>query len=74
VLADYAAFFRTSGLLFFSVTVAVWERAARIRAMHGFRALDSVHLATAVEYGCGSFLTNDGQLARFPDIAVQILT
>ena len=32
------------------------------------------HLATAVEHGCGLFLTNDAQLRSFPDIPVEVLT
>jgi predicted nucleic acid-binding protein len=73
-LADYAAFFSSTGVHMLPVTVPVWERAARIRATHGFRALDSLHLATAVEHGCGRFLTNDTRLAGFPDIVVEVLT
>lgn len=55
------------------MTAPVWERAARIRAVHHFKPLDSLHLAAAAENGCGLFLTNDGQLRRFPDIAVEVL-
>lgn len=74
VLADYLTFFSGSGVHVLPVTVAVWERAALIRALHGFQALDSLHLATAVEHGCGRFLTNDAQLGGFPDIPVEVLS
>ena len=56
------------------MTIAVWERAARFRADHGFSAFDSLHLATAVEHGCARFLTNDAQLKRFPDLLVEVLS
>jgi predicted nucleic acid-binding protein len=56
------------------VSVAVWERAARIQADHHFSAGDALHLAAAVEHGCTRFLTNDAPLQRFPDIAVEILS
>ena len=56
------------------LTAAVCERAARVRATHGFRPLDALHLAAAVEHGCGLFLINDAQLVRFPDIPVEVLT
>lgn len=56
------------------VTSAVWERAARIRAVYKFQALDSIHLASAIEHGCGLFLTNDAQLARCTAIPVEVLT
>jgi predicted nucleic acid-binding protein len=36
-------------------------------------ALDSIHLAAAIEHGCGLFLTNDGQLSRCKAITVEVL-
>ena len=45
-----------------------------IRAQYGFRPLDSLHLAAAVEYGCTIFLTNNAQLKRFPDVVVEVLS
>ena len=36
VLADYAAFFRGPGVAVLPVTVGVWERAARVRAVAWF--------------------------------------
>jgi uncharacterized protein len=44
------------------ITPTLCDRTASIRATYGFRPLDSLHLAAAVEYGCGLFLTNDSQL------------
>jgi uncharacterized protein len=73
-LASYAIFFASPTPRMLAVTVAVWERAARIRADHGFSALDSLHLATTVEHGCTRFLTNDDQLKRFPDVLVEVLS
>jgi predicted nucleic acid-binding protein len=71
---QYAAYFADPGIEMLPVTVAVWERAASVRAVHGFQALDAIHLATAVEHGCGLFLTNDARLARFADVPVEVLT
>ncbi len=34
---------------------------------------DALHLAAAIESGCDVFLTNDDQLANFPDITVEEL-
>jgi uncharacterized protein len=68
-----ANFFNDPDLIAVALTAPVWERAARIRAMHNFKPLDSLHLATAVEHACGLFLTNDVQLRRFPDITVEVL-
>jgi predicted nucleic acid-binding protein len=74
VLADFAAFFSDPAIRVFPVTALVCERAARIRAIHRFKALDALHLASAVENGCGLFLTNDLTLGRFTDAPVEILT
>jgi predicted nucleic acid-binding protein len=73
-IASYAAFFAGPSVRMLPVTVAVWERAARIRVDYNFSALDSLHLAGAAEHGCTHFLSNDAQLKRFPDVFVEILS
>ncbi|MGA7497455.1 MAG: PIN domain-containing protein, partial [Isosphaeraceae bacterium] len=67
-------FFSSPDLNVLPVSPAVCDRAARIRAEYGFKPLDSLHLAAAVEHGCTRFLSNDAQLKRFPDILVEILS
>jgi predicted nucleic acid-binding protein len=52
---------------------AVYDRATLIRAQHGFKTIDALHLAAAVEAGCGRFLTNDTRLRTFSDITVEVL-
>ena len=74
VQADYEKFFGSSGIQMLPVTAAIWERAAEIRAVYSFQAHDSIHLASAIEHGCGLFLTNDGSLARCTAIRVEVLT
>jgi predicted nucleic acid-binding protein len=74
VLSDYATFFASPLIQMQPVTVAVWERAARIRATYNLQALDSIHLATAIVHGCGLFLTADAQMSRCTDITVEALT
>jgi predicted nucleic acid-binding protein len=56
------------------ITVAVWDRAARIRAQYGFKPLDALHLAAAAEHRCTRFLSNDAPLKRFPDVLEEILS
>lgn len=73
-LADFNAFFTLSTMNVLRMPPTVFDRAARVRAVLGFKAADSLHLACAAEHGCGLFLTNDARLARFPDIPVEILT
>jgi predicted nucleic acid-binding protein len=40
ILTDYQRFFDSPGVQMLPVTPAVWERAARIRAVYKFQALD----------------------------------
>lgn len=73
-LADFASFFTAPDMAVLPITAAVCDRAARIRAQYGFKPLDCLHLAAAVEHGCTRFLTNDAPLQKFPDIVVELLT
>jgi uncharacterized protein len=70
----YNMFFRAKEMLVHPLPTVVFECAAVIRAKHGYKALDALHLATAVEFHCDRFLTNDNRLSGFPDIPVEILT
>lgn len=74
LIASFNTFFQLPTVMVLHMTAAVFDRAAQVRATGGFSALDALHLAAAVEYGCGLFLTNDTQLARFPDVPIEILT
>jgi predicted nucleic acid-binding protein len=74
LLTDFNSFFQLPTVTVLTMLAAVFDRAAHIRATWSFSALDALHLAAAVEHGCGLFLTNDARLARFPDIPVEILT
>ncbi|MGL4551292.1 MAG: type II toxin-antitoxin system VapC family toxin [Gemmataceae bacterium] len=72
--AAFDSFFTDSAVTVFPITRAVCERAARLRAAHPpFKLPDALHLAVAIEGGCGLFLTADARLARCPDIAVEVL-
>jgi predicted nucleic acid-binding protein len=76
VVADYQAFFADPDIRVLPLTAAVCERAARIRAASAFKLKvpDCLHLAAAIEQGCGLFLTHDAQLKQCQDIVVEILT
>jgi predicted nucleic acid-binding protein len=73
-VATYRSFFANPLVRMLPVTPAVWERAALVGATYKLKPLDSVHLATAIEHGCGLFLTADARLARCTGIAVEVLT
>lgn len=73
LLAKYDGFFSLPSVEIVGLTASVCDRAAKIRAEHGFRVPDALNLAAAVESGCRAFLTNDARLSRFPEIAVEAL-
>ena len=56
-----------------SVDSSIAELAARIRAQHGFRTPDAVHVATAQAAGADVFVTNDAKLASFSGVRVVCL-
>jgi predicted nucleic acid-binding protein len=71
--AHYRGFFASPLVQMLPVTTATWESAARLGAAFNFKALDSLHLATAIEHGCGLFLTADSRLGRCTAIHVEVL-
>src|SRR5438045_2211967 len=72
LLRDYSRFFAACRHV--RLTNAVYDKAAEIRARHtSFKALDALHLAAAVAYNCGAFLTNDRKLGAFTGIPVEII-
>jgi predicted nucleic acid-binding protein len=72
--ARYRTFFSDPDVTVLPMTVAVCERAARLRATYPIKLPDALHLATAIEHGCGAFVTADSKLARCADITVEVLT
>jgi uncharacterized protein len=73
LLADIEAFLTASDVVRVPMPTKVYERACQVRAVHNHKLADSLHLAAAVESGCGLFLTNDHRLSGFPDIPVEVL-
>mgnify|MGYP002626063595 CR=1 FL=1 len=53
------------------ITQSIADKAAQIRAQYnGFKPMDALQLAAAVESKCDLFLTNDKQLRQFTGIKV----
>jgi predicted nucleic acid-binding protein len=82
-LSDFFRFFHGPNLRTLGLNAAIHLRAGSIRGGHTYPAIplsqpkryglaDALHLA-AIEFGCDVFLTNDNQLANFPDIKVEEL-
>jgi predicted nucleic acid-binding protein len=83
-LSDFFRFFHGPNLRTLALTAATHARASAIRGSYTYPAIppaqprryglaDALHLAVAVESGCEVFLTNDNQLAGFPDITIEVV-
>ncbi len=73
LLQDYEEFFSEAVESIVELARPVLDRAAEIRARHKLSAPDAIHLAAALQAKCDQFLTNDHRLAKFDEIAVEIL-
>ena len=62
LIADYEDFLAAQKWL--AVDDNVFDRAARLRARHGLKTPDALHLATALHHGCAEFWTNDDRLSK----------
>ena len=71
LLELYEAFFAASDLRLLEITASVIERATDLRARHGFRTPDAIHLASAIDDGADLFLTGDLDLRRCGDLAIE---
>ncbi len=52
----------------------IFARALSLRAQHGLKTPDALHLATALHHGCAEFWTNDDRMrAAAGSLAVNVL-
>lgn len=54
-------------------SLAIAERAARVRAQHGLRPPDALQAATALDTGAIAFITNDAPFRRVDGLDVIVL-
>jgi predicted nucleic acid-binding protein len=73
LLLDYHRFLLGPHLTTVPLTAGVHHRAAMIRGTHNHGLADSLHLAVAVENRFDRVLTNDHNLAGFPEVTVELL-
>lgn len=64
LLDGYERAFSTPGYQFEPLTRAVFELATQLRADHGLKTPDAVHLAAALNARCDELWTNDLRLAN----------
>lgn len=62
-LALFDAFFRQAVVERHVLATGIMEHATELRAYHGLRVPDAIHLATALERRCDEFWTGDRKLA-----------
>jgi uncharacterized protein len=73
LLRDFSDFFEGGVTETVPISREVIDTATEIRAKHGFRVPDAIHLAAAIVSRCDEFLTNDRHLSPFPGITVGVL-
>jgi predicted nucleic acid-binding protein len=73
LVADYEDFLAAQHWL--NIDDGTFNRALNLRAHHGLKTPDSIHLATALNHGCKEFWTNDDRLNKAAGImAVNIFS
>ena len=73
LLERYDALFAADRVVVVDVSEHIIDRATDLRARHGFKTPDAIHLATALESSAAEFSTADAALSRCSDIAVTLL-
>jgi len=73
ILGYYDGFFARPPLVLVDISAAVIDRATELRAVHGFKTPDAIHLATAIEEKADAFLTGDVSLTRCSSVRVELI-
>jgi predicted nucleic acid-binding protein len=74
LLGLYDAALDPSCIRMIEISADVIERATELRARYGFRAPDSIHLATAICARASVFVSGDAALKRCTEITVDLVT
>ena len=73
-LVVYDQLFASHGNRFQAMNRQVFELATQLRAEHGLKTADALHLAAAISAGCDEFWTNDHRLAKAAQDRLQIVS
>ena len=70
---EYRDILLNSSIRCLPTSIEIAEEAARLRATYNLRTPDAIQLATAIQSGATSFLTNDSFLTSVPNLKILIL-
>lgn len=60
-------------LTLFGINEHIVELSSELRARYGIATPDAIHLATAIDAGARSFITNDKALKKIKEIPIRLL-
>jgi predicted nucleic acid-binding protein len=63
----------TDNIQLIAIDESILKRAAQLRSTSSLKTPDAIHAATAINYGCTLFLTNDAGLRTVPGINTTVL-
>ncbi|MFA5995255.1 MAG: PIN domain-containing protein [Patescibacteria group bacterium] len=70
----YRNFFdNLTGLTVQQTNNTIIEVASYLRATYNIRTPDAIHIATAIDFGASTFITNDKSLTKIEEISVKLL-
>ncbi|NEV64432.1 type II toxin-antitoxin system VapC family toxin [Thiorhodococcus minor] len=72
-LRAFDHFFTSDRIEYAPLKRTLFDRAAELRAYHGLKTIDALHLAAALDAGCNAFWTNDRRLERAASERIQIV-
>lgn len=73
-LSQYDQFFSAHQTRKIQINASVFDLATEIRARHGLKTPDALHLASAIHANCDEFWTNDFRLAKAAAQRINIVT
>jgi len=74
LLAEFDRFFASRDLRRIRLTTAIFDLATELRADHGVKTPDALHLAAAIQGGCNEFWANDHRIPRAIEGEIMIRT
>jgi predicted nucleic acid-binding protein len=73
LLGKYDEFFTRTDIELSEITPPIIDRATTLRAIHGLKTPDSIHVATALEAQADVLVTGDAGLRRVPGLRVDVI-